>query len=80
MVTNAAKPLDQWARRGGSTVAVAEAGTVLSGTAGLRRACPRSGSGAARSVRSFRPRAGDILITLNTDPSWTPCSCPRPAW
>ena len=23
---------------------------------------------------------GDILVTAHTDPSWTPCSSPSPAW
>jgi rifampicin phosphotransferase len=76
MVTNAAKPLDQWARRGGSTVAVAEAGTVLSGTAG-------SGGHARGRARvlldpsdPFALEPGDILVTLNTDPSWTPLFVP----
>jgi rifampicin phosphotransferase len=76
MVTNAAKPLDQWTRRGGSTVAVAEAGTVLSGTAG-------SGGRAQGRARvlldpsdPFALEPGDILVTLNTDPSWTPLFVP----
>jgi pyruvate,water dikinase len=76
IVADAAKPLSQWARRGASTVARAEPGTVLSGTAGsggLAR-------GRARIVLDpsdpFALEPGDILITSNTDPAWTPLFVP----
>ena len=59
-----------------STVALAEAGTVLSGTAG-------SGGHARGRARvlldpsdPFALEPGDILVTLNTDPSWTPLFVP----
>ena len=57
-------------------MALAEAGTVLSGTAG-------SGGHARGRARvlldpsdPFALEPGDILVTLNTDPSWTPLFVP----
>lgn len=76
MVTDAARPLDAWTRRGASTVQAAAAGTVLSGTAG-------SGGiarGRARIILDpsdpFALEPGDILVTANTDPAWTPLFVP----
>ena len=76
MVIDAARPLDAWTRRGASTVQAAAAGTVLSGTAG-------SGGiarGRARIILDpsdpFALEPGDILVTANTDPAWTPLFVP----
>ena len=76
MVTDAARPLDAWTWRGASTVQAAAAGTVLSGTAG-------SGGiarGRARIILDpsdpFALEPGDILVTANTDPAWTPLFVP----
>jgi rifampicin phosphotransferase len=76
MVIDTARPLDAWTRRGASTVQAAAAGTVLSGTAG-------SGGiarGRARIILDpsdpFALEPGDILVTANTDPAWTPLFVP----
>jgi phosphohistidine swiveling domain-containing protein len=76
MVTDAARPLDAWTRRGASTVRAAEAGTVLSGTAGSGGVA----RGRARIILDpsdpFALEPGDILVTANTDPAWTPLFVP----
>jgi phosphohistidine swiveling domain-containing protein len=76
MVIDAARPLDAWTRRGASTVQAAEAGTVLSGTAGSGGVA----RGRARIILDpsdpFALEPGDILVTANTDPAWTPLFVP----
>jgi rifampicin phosphotransferase len=76
MVIDAARPLDAWARRGTSTVQAAAAGTVLSGTAGSGGVA----RGRARIILDpsdpFALEPGDILVTANTDPAWTPLFVP----
>ena len=76
MVTDAALPLDAWTRRGASTVQAAESGTVLSGTAGSGGVA----RGRARIILDpsdpFALEPGDILVTANTDPAWTPLFVP----
>ena len=65
-------PLNQWKKRGQVDVAPVKAGDVLKGTA----CSAGTYTGKARIVLDpFDPSgldAGDILVTLNTDPSWTP--------
>ncbi len=76
MVIDAARPLDAWTRRGASTVQAAGEGTVLSGTAGSGGVA----RGRARIILDpsdpFALEPGDILVTANTDPAWTPLFVP----
>ena len=65
-------PLSTWPRRDATTTAVVAVGEVLKGVA-----CSAGEyTGTARIVLDpFDPSGlepGDILVTLNTDPSWTP--------
>ena len=76
MVIGGAQPLHEWGRRGASAVEVASTGEVLTGTAG-------SGGVAQGRARVLLdpsdPTAlepGDILVTANTDPAWTPLFVP----
>jgi pyruvate,water dikinase len=72
IVNGAVPPLSQWKKRGQVDVEPVKAGDVLSGTA----CSAGTYTGKARIVLDpFDPSgldAGDILVTLNTDPSWTP--------
>ncbi len=76
VVIGGALPLHEWGRRGASAVEVASTGEVLTGTAG-------SGGVAQGRARVLLdpsdPTAlepGDILVTANTDPAWTPLFVP----
>jgi len=65
-------PLSQWKRRDNSATETVKVGDVLKGVA-----CSAGEyTGTARIILDpFDPsglEAGDILVTLNTDPSWTP--------
>ncbi len=65
-------PLSQWKRRDNSAAETVKVGEVLKGVA-----CSAGEyTGTARIILDpFDPsglEAGDILVTLNTDPSWTP--------
>ena len=65
-------PLSQWKRRDNSAAETVKVGDVLKGVA-----CSAGEyTGTARIILDpFDPsglEAGDILVTLNTDPSWTP--------
>ncbi len=65
-------PLSQWKRRDNSAAETVNVGEVLKGVA-----CSAGEyTGTARIILDpFDPsglEAGDILVTLNTDPSWTP--------
>lgn len=65
-------PLSQWKRRDSSAAETVKVGDVLKGVA-----CSAGEyTGTARIILDpFDPsglEAGDILVTLNTDPSWTP--------
>jgi pyruvate,water dikinase len=72
IVNGSVPPLNQWKKRGQVDVAPVKAGDVLRGTA----CSAGTYTGKARIVLDpFDPSgldAGDILVTLNTDPSWTP--------
>lgn len=72
IVNGTVPPLSQWKKRGQIEVEPVKAGDVLAGTA----CSAGTYTGTARIVLDpFDPSgldAGDILITLNTDPSWTP--------
>jgi pyruvate,water dikinase len=72
IVNGSVPPLNQWKKRGQVDVEAVKAGDVLAGTA----CSAGTYTGTARIVLDpFDPSgldAGDILITLNTDPSWTP--------
>jgi rifampicin phosphotransferase len=76
MIVGAAPPLSRWSTRSANTVDLAIAGTVLSGTAGSGGVA----TGRARIVLDpsdpFALEPGDILITANTDPAWTPLFVP----
>ena len=65
-------PLSQWKRRDNSAAETVKVGDILKGVA-----CSAGEyTGTARIILDpFDPsglEAGDILVTLNTDPSWTP--------
>ena len=65
-------PLSQWPRRDKASTEIVKVGDVLKGVA-----CSAGEyTGTARIILDpFDPsglEAGDILVTLNTDPSWTP--------
>jgi len=65
-------PLSQWPRRDKASTEIVKVGDVLKGVA-----CSAGEyTGTARVILDpFDPsglEAGDILVTLNTDPSWTP--------
>jgi pyruvate,water dikinase len=65
-------PLSQWPRRDKASTEIVKVGDVLKGVA-----CSAGEyTGTARIILDpFDPSgldAGDILVTLNTDPSWTP--------
>jgi len=72
IVNGTVPPLNQWKKRGQIDVEPVKAGDVLAGTA----CAAGTYTGKARIVLDpFDPSgldAGDILVTLNTDPSWTP--------
>ncbi|MBU6241542.1 MAG: phosphoenolpyruvate-utilizing protein [Acidobacteria bacterium] len=72
IVNGSVPPLTQWKKRGQVDVAPVKVGDVLKGTA----CSAGTYTGKARIVLDpFDPSgldAGDILVTLNTDPSWTP--------
>ena len=72
IVNGTVPPLSQWKKRGQIEVEAVKAGDVLAGTA----CSAGTYTGKARIVLDpFDPSgldAGDILVTLNTDPSWTP--------
>jgi pyruvate,water dikinase len=72
IVNGSVPPLNQWKKRGQVDVEPVKVGDVLAGTA----CSAGTYTGTARIVLDpFDPSgldAGDILITLNTDPSWTP--------
>jgi pyruvate,water dikinase len=72
IVNGSVPPLKEWKKRGQVDVAPVKAGDVLTGTA----CSAGTYTGKARIVLDpFDPSgldAGDILVTLNTDPSWTP--------
>ncbi len=72
IVNGTVPPLSEWPRRGAGEVQPVAAGDVLSGVAGS----PGSHTGTARVLNDpSDPGAlepGDILITVSTDPSWTP--------
>jgi pyruvate,water dikinase len=72
IVDGVVKPLDQWARKGGSRAAQAGPGDVLKGVPG----CPGQATGRARIVLDpgdpFALEPGDILVAPITDPAWTP--------
>ena len=72
IVNGSVPPLGEWKKRGQVQVAPVKVGDVLQGTA----CSAGTYTGKARIVLDpFDPSgldAGDILITLNTDPSWTP--------
>ena len=72
IINGQAPPLSQWARKDVATVAQAKVGDVLQGVACSAGIC----TGTARIILDvFNPgelQAGDILVTVNTDPSWTP--------
>ena len=65
-------PLSQWTRRDAATTSLVQVGEILRGVA-----CSAGDyTGIARVVLDpydpSRLEPGDILVTLNTDPSWTP--------
>jgi pyruvate,water dikinase len=72
IVNGSVPPLKDWKKRGQVEVKPVKAGDVLTGTA----CSAGTYTGKARIVLDpFDPSgldAGDILVTLNTDPSWTP--------
>ena len=72
IVNGSVPPLKDWKKRGQVEVKPVNAGDVLTGTA----CSAGTYTGKARIVLDpFDPSgldAGDILVTLNTDPSWTP--------
>lgn len=72
IVNGSVPPLSQWKRRGAGTVEAVKVGDVLTGAA-----CSAGVyTGKARIILDpFDPSGlepDDILVTLNTDPSWTP--------
>jgi rifampicin phosphotransferase len=79
IINGAAKPLDEWARRGDLTVAAAEIGDTLVGVPGS----PGVAVGRARVVLHpsdpFALGPGDVLIAPITDPAWTPLFVPAAA-
>ena len=72
IVNGPVPPLSQWKKRGAGNVTPVKAGEVLTGAPCSAGTC----TGTARIILDpFDPSAlepGDILVTLNTDPSWTP--------
>ncbi len=72
IVNGSVPPLKEWKKRGHVNVMPVKVGDVLTGTA----CSAGTYTGKARIVLDpFDPSgldAGDILVTLNTDPSWTP--------
>lgn len=72
IVNGSVPPLSEWKRRGAGTVEAVKVGDVLTGAA-----CSAGVyTGKARIILDpFDPSGlepDDILVTLNTDPSWTP--------
>jgi pyruvate,water dikinase len=76
VVSHPGSPLSGWSRRGAREVEVAEPGSVLTGTGGSGG----QATGRARIVLDpsdpFALEPGDILVTKNTDPAWTPLFVP----
>ena len=72
IVNGSVPPLSQWKRRGAGTVEAVKVGDVLTGAACAAGVY----TGKARIILDpFDPSGlepDDILVTLNTDPSWTP--------
>jgi len=69
-------PISEWPHKGGTGIAMSEAGDVLHGVPG----CPGVVTGTARVILDpTDPMAlepGDILIAPFTDPAWTPLFVP----
>lgn len=76
IVNGSVAPLDEWGRRGDSSVAIAGPGQVLTGVPG----CPGTVTGTARVILDpsdpLALEPGDILIAPVTDPAWTPLFVP----
>ena len=72
IITHEAPPISEWPRRAEAVMAAAEAGSVLTGVA----CSPGTATGIARVILDSRdPSAlgpGEIMVTVQTDPSWTP--------
>ncbi len=79
IVNGEAPPMSTWARKADHHVAVAAAGTVLTGVGGAGGVA----TGRARVILDptdpFALEPGDILIAPNTDPSWVPLFVPAAA-
>lgn len=72
IINREAPPLREWPKKVEATTGLAAVGTVLAGVA----CSPGVATGAARVVLDSRdPSAlqpGEIMVTVQTDPSWTP--------
>ena len=72
IITHEAPPISEWPRRAETVLAAAEAGSVLTGVA----CSPGTSTGIARVILDpHDPSAlgpGEIMVTVQTDPSWTP--------
>ena len=72
IITHEAPPISEWPRKAEAVLAAAEAGSVLTGVA----CSPGTASGIARVILDpHDPSAlgpGEIMVTVQTDPSWTP--------
>ena len=72
IITHEAPPISEWPRRAEGVMAAAEAGSVLTGVA----CSPGTATGIARVILDSRDpsalRPGEIMVTVQTDPSWTP--------
>ena len=72
IITHEAPPMSEWPRRAEAVLAPADAGSVLTGVA----CSPGAATGVARVILDpHDPSAlgpGEIMVTVQTDPSWTP--------
>ncbi len=72
IITHQAPPISEWPRKAEAVLAAAAAGSVLTGVA----CSPGTATGIARVILDpHDPSAlgpGEIMVTVQTDPSWTP--------
>ena len=72
IITHQAPPVSEWPRKAEAVLAAADAGSVLTGVA----CSPGTATGTARVILDpHDPSAlgpGEIMVTVQTDPSWTP--------
>ena len=72
IITHQAPPVSEWPRKAEAVLAAADAGSVLTGVA----CSPGTATGIARVILDpHDPSAlgpGEIMVTVQTDPSWTP--------